>query len=515
MYAPTTKEAYKKVLPLPEMDEASAVLRYSRALLIISPDGKVPPAVVNQFFANLTNKNNLLVLTGEKSTMASLEKAARHVYAAAKANNEISATHPQRKELDEKIAQYEQDFQATVLNVFDKLLFPGFQGQDLLRSKVLDNTYPSNEKYNGERQVIKTLTSDPIKLYTQISENFDSLRARAEQLLFGNQDEARKTDLIDKMRQKTQMPWLPPKGLDELIMEACKRGAWEDLGNGYITKKPKTTQVIISDVSSSGDDGAVKLKIDTVNAGNSPRIHYMEDGTVDINSPVLSDSILTTRALRVQFLAVDPTGKNQTGSPYTWTNHLVLRCNLNENDRTLELLVAPRGTIRYTLDGSEPRNGKEYTFAIQLPDTACSVYVFAEYEGLEEKRTFQFPAKGDQDINIVKEKPAQMYCTTPKRLDNSAKTYEGLKIAKEKGITFEQVSLQIGSAPRVIHLSMGDLRIQADFIEKELNLLQTIMNADAPVLMTFKKVFTHTGYDLEQFAKSMGIELKNGEVIQE
>jgi hypothetical protein len=92
------------------------------------------------------------------------------------------------------------------------------------------------------------------------------LRARAEQLLFGNQDEARKTDLIDKMRQKTQMPWLPPKGLDELIMEACKRGAWEDLCNGYITKKPKpkTTQVIISDVSSSGDDGAVKLKIDTV-----------------------------------------------------------------------------------------------------------------------------------------------------------------------------------------------------------------------------------------------------------
>ena len=210
------------------------------------------------------------------------------------------------------------------------------------------------------------------------------------------------------------MPWLPPKGLDELIMEACKRGAWEDLGNGYITKKPKpkTTQVIISDVSSSGDDGAVKLKIDTVNAGNSPRIHYMEDGTVDINSPVLSDSILTTRALRVQFLAVDPTGKPDRVS-YTGLNHLVLRCNLNENDRTLELLVAPRGTIRYTLDGSEPRNGKDILpqYNCQI---ACSVYVFAEYEGLEEKRTFQFPARESQDINIVKEKPAQMYCTTPK-----------------------------------------------------------------------------------------------------
>lgn len=214
MYEPITKEAYDKVLPLPEMDEAAAVLKSTRAMLIISPDGKVPPAIVKQFFSNLTNKNNLLVLTGEKSSMASLEWAARHVYAAAKADNEIPASHPQRKELDEKMAQYEQDFQATVLNVFDKLLFPGFQqNEDLLRSKVLDNTYPSNEKYNGERQTIKTLTSDPIKLYTQISENFDALRARAEQLLFGSQDETRKTDLIDKMRQKTQMPWLPPKGL--------------------------------------------------------------------------------------------------------------------------------------------------------------------------------------------------------------------------------------------------------------------------------------------------------------
>ncbi len=517
MYEPTTKEAYEKVLPLPEMDEASAVLKSARAMLIISPDGKVPPAVVEQFFANLTNKNNLLVLTGEKSTMASLERAARHVYAAAKADNEIPPTHPQRKELDEKMAQYEQDFQATVLNVFDKLLFPGFQGKDLLRSKVLDSTYPSNEEYNGERQVIKTLTSDPIKLYTQITENFDALRARAEQLLFGNQDDVRKTDLIDKMRQKTQMPWLPPKGLDELIMEACQRGAWEDMGNGYITKKPKpkTTQVIIVEDSKPDDNGALRLKIDTINAGNAPRIHYMEDGAVDANSPVLSDAVLTTKALRVQFLAVDPSGKNQTGSPVTWTNRLVIRTNFNENNRTVELMVAPRGVIRYTLDGSEARNGKEYTSAIQLPDTASSVYVFAECDGLEEKRTFQFPAKGDREINIVKEKPAQMYCTTPKRLDNSAKTYEGLKMAKERGITFEQVSLQIGSTPRVILLSMGDLRIQAEFIERELTHLQTIISVDAPVLMTFKKVFTHTGFDLEQFAKTMGIELKNDEVIQE
>ena len=40
MYKPVTKEAYDKVLPLPEMDDAEAVLKTGRALLIISPDGK-------------------------------------------------------------------------------------------------------------------------------------------------------------------------------------------------------------------------------------------------------------------------------------------------------------------------------------------------------------------------------------------------------------------------------------------------------------------------------------------
>ena len=287
MYKPTTKEAYEKVLPLPEMDDAEAVLKNTRALLIISPDGKTPPEVVKRFFGSLINKNNILVLTGEKSSMASVDKAARHVYAVKKTDSEINATHPQRKELDEKKAQYAQDFQTTVLSVFDKLMFPGRSGtEDVLRPKALDSTYPSNEPYNGERQVIKTLTSDPIKLYTQIPENFDALRARSEQLLFGALDEARKTDLLDKMKQKTQMPWLPSKGFDQLAQEAFQRGIWEDMGNGYITKKPKTkqTEVLVSPDSTPDDSGKVRLKIDTHNAGNSPQVHYQEEGEVTTKS---------------------------------------------------------------------------------------------------------------------------------------------------------------------------------------------------------------------------------------
>lgn len=517
MYKPVTKEAYEKVLPLPEMDDAEAVLKTGRALLIISPDGKTPPGVVAKFFESLINKNNILVLTGDKSLIASVEIAARHVYSVAKADNEISASHPQRKELDEKKAQYEQDFQTTVLSVFDKLLFPGNAGgTDVLRPKVLDSTYPSNEAYNGERQVVKTLTADPIKLYTQITENFDALRARSESLLFGNQDEARRTDILDNMKRKTQMPWLPSRGFEQLAVEAFQRGVWEELGNGYITKKPKpkTTEVIVSEDSSPDDAGKVRLKVDVANAGNSPRIHYAEDNEVSESSAVLSESILVTNALRVQFLAVDPTGKNLTGNPTTWKNRLTLRNNFDEVSRTVELFVAPRGTIRYTLDGSEARNGTDYTGPIQLGDTETMVYVFAECDGLEEKRNFTFPAAGSKEVPIVREIPAILYSPSPKRLDNSSKTYEGLKIAKEKNIEFEQVTLMVGSSPKVIHLALGEMRISAEFIEKELAHLQTLLSPEAPVIMSFKKAYTPTGFDLEQFAKSLGIEIGAGEVEQ-
>ncbi len=72
----------------------------------------------------------------------------------------------------------------------------------------------------------------------------------------------------------------------------------------------------------------------------------------------------------------------------------------------------------------------------------------------------------------------------------------------------------VGSAPKAIHLSLGEIKISAEFIENELKNLQTLLNPDAPVIMTFKKAYTPTGYDLEQFSKQLGIEIGNGEVEQ-
>src|SRR6266567_9260182 len=364
MFKPTRKTTYDDVLPLPRIEDVADRVRTGRVLLIVSPDAKIPPEEVQKFFEGLSQKNNLCVLTGDKTAMGSVENAARQLYAAQKADSRIPKGHPQRDELEQKQQAYEQDLNATILNLFDKVLFPiqraGRPSQ--LANKALDMTRDAQKPFNGEEQIEKTLTSNPLNLYLDVEKDFDPICDKAQDLLWPeNQDEARWSDIADRYTEQAGMPWLPPRGLDMLKSIACNRGLWEDLGNGYVTKKPqkKKTSVQVIAESEPDDDGKVRLRINAQNAGPVPRIYYAKDGPVSESSPQLTDQNLITRALRMHFFVMDPSGQYETGDVITWSNKLVLRNRLTEKDgkRTVELLVAPMGEIRYTLDGSEPREG--------------------------------------------------------------------------------------------------------------------------------------------------------------
>lgn len=353
MFQPRRKTAYEEVLPLPRLEEAAERVRRSRVLMIVSPDSKIPPAEVQRFFEGLSQKNNLLVLTGERTAMGSVEKAARQLYAAQKANNRIPQGHPQREDLEAKQAAYEQDFNATVLGLFDRVLFPiqraGREPQ--LAAKPLDMTRDASKPFDGEAQIEKTLTSNPLKLYLDVAKDFDAIRDKAEDLLWPeNQAETRWADAADRYAEQPGMPWLPPRGLDQLKQIACNRGLWEDLGNGYVTKRPakKRTSAQVVVESEPDDEGRVRLKVNPVHAGPAPRIHYAENAPVSQSSPVLKENPFTTNALRVAFLVVDPSGQYETGEPVEWKNRLVLRNRLSEavGRRRVELFVAPRGEIR-------------------------------------------------------------------------------------------------------------------------------------------------------------------------
>jgi hypothetical protein len=242
MFKPSRKACYEEVLALPKLEEVADKVRKGRMLLVVSPDSKIPPDEVQKFFDGLSQKNNLCVLTGDKTAMGSVEKAAEHVFAAQKADNRIPKGHPQREDLERKQQHYELDFSSTIWNLFDKVLFPIQRAGKpvMLVSKALDMTRDSTKPFNGEEQIEKTLTSNPPKLYIDVEKDFDAIVDKAQDLLWPeNQDDARWSDVLDRYSEQAGMSWLPPKGLETLRTLACNRGLWEDLGNGYITKKPK------------------------------------------------------------------------------------------------------------------------------------------------------------------------------------------------------------------------------------------------------------------------------------
>jgi hypothetical protein len=521
MFKASRKTCYEDVLPLPRLEEVADRVRRGRVLLVVSPDSKIPPEEVQKFFDGLSQKNNLCVLTGDKTAMGSVEKAARQLFAAQKADGRIPKGHPQRDDLERKQQTYEQDFNSTVLNLFDKVLFPIHRAgkPSQLASKALDMTRDATKPFNGEEQIEKTLTSNPLKLYLDVEKEFDPIRDKAQDLLWPeNQDEARWSDVADRYAEQAGMPWLPPKGLDTLKSIACNRAMWEDLGNGYVTKKPKKKRASVQVTAEPelGDEGRVRLRINPQNAGPAPRIHYAEEGPVSESSAVLKDNTYITTGLRVNFLVVDPSHQYESGDPVTWSNTLILRTQLTEKSdtRTVELFVAPRGTIRYTVDGSAPRDGSVYEGAFAIGDGEVLLRAFADADGLEAHKDFRFPAKGKKGIQIDDVKPGRLVSRAGRKLDSRGKTFEGLKQATEKSATFEGISLTVGLGNQMIAISVGDIAVDAPFIEALLVKVLEKFTPDTPVTMTFRKAHFVSGHDLKDFAGKLGIELKAGDVEQ-
>jgi Protein of unknown function (DUF499) len=521
MFKPVRKTCYDDVLPLPRLEDVVDRVRRGRVLLVVSPDSKIPPEDVQRFFEGLSQKNNLCVLTGDKTAMGSVEKAARQLFAAQRADGRIPKGHPQREDLERKQQSYEQDFNSTILSLFDKVLFPiqraGRSAQ--LASKPLDMTRDATKSFNGEEQIERTLTSDPLKLYLDIDKQFDAIRDKAQDLLWPeNQDETRWSDAADRYTEQAAMPWLPPRGLDTLKSIAFNRGLWEDLGTGYITKKPKkkrTSAQVIAEPE-LGDEGRVRLRVSPLNAGPAPRIYFAEDSPVSEASPQLKNNPYATTALRVNFLVADPSGQYEIGDPVTWSNALVLRNELTESGgkRSVQLFVAPRGDIRFTLDGSEPREGMPYVGTIAVGDGEVLVRAFATVSGLETKKDFRYPAKGKKGIQIDDVKPARIVSRSGRKLDSRGKTFEALKHAAEKSANFEGVTLIVGQGSEMIGVNIGEIAVDAPFIEALLVKVLEKFTLETPVIMTFRKAHFISGHDLKDFAGKLGIDLQSGDVEQ-
>lgn len=528
MFGPTRKTAYSQVIALPKLSDVVAEVKRNRVLVIIDPATKVPPEQLEAFFAELSEKNNLLVLTGDKTQMASIDAAARKVYATLKAERKIHAAHAQYEEFLSKKESAEHEFYSTILGVFDKVIYPAQVGERApeLKVKPLDTRRDATKPFDGEDQIEKTLTAHPKKLFLDVEAEFDTLRDFAETNLWN--DSAVSIDwatAIAREKQRPKMPWMPPRGLDTLKSIAVQRGVWEDLGNGHVSHTPtkkKTAVQVVADTSPD-DDGVVVLRINALNAGPSARIHYAEDGAVSTASPVLKDETLKTGAYRVQFLAVDPNGQFDTGDVTTWTNKLTIRAHFDASTRQVELLVAPPATLKYTLDGSEPRNGLDYTGPIQIDEHASIVMAFAEGAGLEAKEKFEYAAAhqagaggsaagSKPQVVIDRSKPARLNRMVS--LGSRQEAYQVVTFLKDRRASVEKVAVVIGSSPAVVQFFLGDTPAEGGYLEAVLAQVGTCLPPDAPVSLKIHRFVFQTGQDLLDLAAKVGFELNDKEFSQ-
>ena len=111
-------------------------------------------------------------------------------------------------------------------------------------------------------------------------------------------------------------------------------------------------------------------------------------------------------------------------------------------------------------------------------------------------------------------KPGRLVSRTGRKLDSRSKTFEGLKQATEKSVRFEGIVLTVGQGNRMIAVNVGEIQVDAAFIEALLSKVLEKFTPDTPVTMTFRKAHFTSGHDLKDFAGKLGMELRAEDIEQ-
>ncbi|MCJ2077672.1 DUF499 domain-containing protein [Methylobacterium sp. E-016] len=530
VFEPRRRIAYAQVEALPKVEDIKP--NGGRLLLVLSPDKRVPPEDAKRLFMAITQKNNFCVVTGDGSDMGKLEDKIRRIWAVAKVRDEDGGDRsPNVAELNEEAEQAEFDFNATLINLFNRVYYPARipkEGDGLVHValKLTSSKGKDGSSIDGETAVEEALASTGAsKLQRAVDDtNVDSLRARAENELWVSADRrARWKDVEERAISNVRWPWLPIKGLEELKRRSVSTGDWRDNGDGYVEKGPfPAPRTAVKAATRQREDatGVATIEITPINAGPNARVHVGPDDKVSSSSPVLSDMIVERDDTVLWFLAVDPDGKHETGDPERWQNSLTITHDPREimGKRTVALTVKPRGQIRWNLDGTNAREGKPYNKPIEVPgDGELTLYVYAEDAGVSTTKTFTIrPVTGGKAI-IDPDKPASV--RRKFKLATTEETFITLRAAKRTNTMFGNgVSVTAGKGDVSALTRFGPgANLTAQAIETFVAAArQALANETAEIEFGFGEMSFGSGRELTEFLEEVGavVTVDPAEVVQ-
>jgi len=521
-----SRAAYQEVQIMPRLDKVK--LSGSRVLLVVQPDGRTPPETIRNFFEFQQERNNVLVLSGHDSHLANeVEIRLRELYAVERIFGSLKPGDTLYEEARDKLEELPGRFTKAVSGAYNRLFYPGGDGE--LVMATIDNGLSFGEgEHSAEAQIEKLLASARCdnKLASDMMDELPAYWAMAETYLWSAKDRRVPwRDLVMRAKTDPTWPWMPSaRGLEVLRDEALKQGRWRQTPEGHIEKGPfpaEKTSVNVTVLRTNRETGETSLSLTPRNAGDSPRVYVLKNAAVSERDEQVQDleDYRTTEAT-LYFIAVDSSGKYETGPPTRWTAELTIRHQLHKvaDNRKVELRCTPYAEMRFTVDGTNPKEGSIYTEPFVVPPNGCGILIAAKTGEVDKSTKIQIPPAGDDRVIIDDGRPAQLAETKRVSMDTTDKAFAFFQRFKDRSDTLLRgVQIILGEGENAVQIRFNERELTAAAIETAIKgIRQALGDERAEVQILIKGgVSFGDGYALKEFAELAGVELKPSDVIQD
>lgn len=521
---PRSRQAYQEVLVMPEINEIN--LGSHRVLVVVSPDNSTPPEEIDRFYRSVPEKNHLLVLSGNDTHMAGrVEETLRELYAVNRILRSLRSGDTLYEQAREMTEQCEESFIQALQGTYNRLFYPN---EDGLQAATIENglKFGSEAEDTAEKQIEAMLASMRCdhKLAMDALEDPTPYFSMAENDLWPQSD--RRTpwrDILMRAKSNPAWPWMPGnRGLEKLKDMAVAQGRWREGADGYIEKGPfpkNKTEINVVEQAMDEKIEEIILSLNPKNAGPAPKVHYSTTSNVSESDAVAEDlEAFRTKYPTLYFLTVDTTGEHETGAPARWVARIKIRHQVHDyaDYRGVEIQATPSAEIRYTTDGTNPREGRIYEGPVTVGDEKILLQVYAKAGEATGQSSFTIPEKGRQRAEIDDTKPARLV-NQKVRLDTTDKVFGLISAFKGRnGVSFQGVSLNVGEGEQAVTVRFNDRLVDPDMIGRVVDSLrENIGEPDALVQVSIRDGASfETGYDLKSFANLAGIDLPIDKVEQ-
>ncbi|OPY16698.1 MAG: hypothetical protein A4E23_01684 [Methanomethylovorans sp. PtaU1.Bin073] len=511
LFVPEKKDCYQEFQILPAVDEIS-ISQDKVKLVLYEPFGGDLHPHLKEFYEALDYKNRVCFLSGQRDTMNNLISVGKEYKAIKSILGEMESSGVRSDDTQRIIAQDLKDniihrLLSAARETFTRLHYPQ---NDELRVTDLTMNFEGN-KCRGEELIRNTLTEKQ-KFTTEV--DGDTFRKKCEQRLFTQQN-MQWSEIKKRAAILTKWQWHHPNALDNLKDEMLRKEQWR-MDGGYIDKGPfpaPSTTVQIMEWNRDEESGEVTLKVVPVN-GNT--VYYDIGGEATTASAKVDDfQNFVIKDMHVSFLCVDSKGVHESGPTIKWSNSVTLKKRVfgDGDKKKVELKAAPPGaTIKYTTDGSNPKNaGGIYTSPFEIDKSVRVVLAIAEKEGVEsEQLRIDIDWKADKP-GLVLDKPA-----TWKHKHNTKTTkdsFDTIGLLKKYKAHVPEVRLSIIGKSWIELNVDSSLELSGEQIEKLIESLREVY-ADGQVGIDARSIKFASGQYLKDFADAEKASINMDEVSQ-